>query len=108
MLLRIIKTKQNMETNHYIPQPVDTSGVALPEELLLLAEKMAENVHEVWAQTRKEQGWSYGPERDDAAKKHPCMVPYSQLSEEEKVYDRNTSQETLRFILKEGFHIVRD
>ncbi len=91
----------------YTPKPVDTSHVELSADLLQLAEMMAENVHEVWAQTRIGQGWTYGPERDDAAKKHPCLVPYSALPEEEKVYDRNTSLETLRFIIARGFDIVK-
>lgn len=95
------------EHNTYIPQPVDTSRVELSEDLLELAERMAENVHDVWAKTRIEQGWTYGLERNDAEKKHPCLVPYDQLPEEEKVYDRNTSLETLRFIVAEGFEIVR-
>lgn len=96
-----------MNTDNYIPRPVDTSAIVLPDELMELAERMAENVHEVWAQTRVEQGWTYGPERNDALKKHPCLVPYGDLPEEEKVYDRNTSQETLRFILAQGFEIVK-
>ena len=66
---------------------------------------MAKNVHEVWAKTRIEQGWTFGPQRDDANKKHPCLVPYEQLPEEEKVYDRNTSIETLKFIISNGFTI---
>ena len=78
---------------------------ALPSELSPLVELMAENVHDVWMRTRTEQGWTYGPERNDAEKKHPCLVPYDQLPEEEKVYDRNTSIETLRFIIDHGFDI---
>lgn len=89
------------------PNPVDTSQVELSEDLLELTERMADNVHDVWAKTRIEQGWTYGLERNDAEKKHPCLVPYDQLPEEEKVYDRNTSLETLRFIVAEGFEIVR-
>lgn len=91
----------------YNPHPINTSKVVLPDELMELAESMAENVHEVWAMTRIDQGWSYGPERDDANKKHPCLVPYSQLPEAEKVYDRNTSIETLKFILAKGFSIYQ-
>lgn len=94
-----------MKFETYIPQPVDTTSVTLPEELKPLAEEMAKNVHEIWSQTRISQGWTYGPERNDAEKKHPCLVPYEELPEEEKVYDRNTSLETLRFILAEGFII---
>ena len=89
----------------YNPKPVDTSKVKLSLDLLELAEKMAENVHDVWARTRIDQGWTYGPERNDAEKKHPCLVPYDQLPEEEKVYDRNTSIETLKFIISNGFEI---
>lgn len=92
----------------YIPTPMDTQDVQLPEELSALAEEMSKNVHEVWAQTRMAQGWSYGEERNDAEKKHPCLVPYEDLSEEEKAYDRNTSQETIKLILKLGFNITRE
>lgn len=91
----------------YTPNPIDTKEVALPEELNALAEEMARNVHEVWAQTRMEQGWTYGAERNDAQKKHPCLVAYDELSEEEKTYDRNTSVETIKLILKFGFKITR-
>lgn len=90
----------------YVPNPVDTTDVKLPMELESLVEEMAKNVHEVWAQARISQGWSFGEERNDAAKKHPCLVPYEELSEEEKTYDRNTSVQTLKLILKLGFKIT--
>ena len=69
---------------------------------------MLKNVHEVWAQTRISQDWTYGEERNDTQKKHPCLVPYEELPEEEKEYDRNTSVETIKLILKLGFKITRD
>lgn len=94
-----------MSTNKYIPQPIDTNDVKLPEELEVLVEHMAKNVHEIWAQERINQGWTYGDKRDDAKKHHPCLIPYDDLPEEEKVYDRNTSVETLKLILKLGFGI---
>lgn len=98
-----------METdNVYIPHPVDTADIQLPEELEPLAEEMAKNVHEVWAETRIRQGWRYGRLRDDEKKTHPCLVPYSELPEEEKEYDRNTSVSTLKLITKLGFRIVKD
>ena len=96
-----------MITKTYIPQPIDTSDVELPEELKPLVEEMAKNVHEVWAETRIKQGWTYGEQRNDELKTHPCLVPYEELPEEEKVYDRNTSIDTLKFILKEGFTISK-
>ena len=96
-----------MKNESYIPQPIDTKDVELPEELKALAEQMAKNVHEIWAETRIAQGWTYGPERNDAKKKHPCLIPYEERPEEEKVYDRSTSIETLKFILKVGFGIAK-
>lgn len=91
----------------YIPQPVDTIEVNLPEELKPLIEEMAKNVHEVWSQNRLNDGWTYGPVRDDSAKRHPCLVPYEDLPESEKAYDRATSLQTLKFILQSGFHISK-
>lgn len=91
----------------YIPQPIDTKEVTLPEELMVLVEAMAKNVHEVWAETRIEQGWTFGPERNDSLKHHPCLIPYEELPEEEREYDRNTAIGTLKLIQKLGFKITR-
>lgn len=99
--------KQIMESNKYIPAPADTSAVELPAELLPLVEEMARNVHEVWAANRLKDGWSYGPVRNDQLKHHPCLIPYDELPESEKEYDRATSQETLKLILSLGFKIGR-
>lgn len=90
----------------YIPQPMDTGDIELPAELQKLSEELAGNVHEVWSANRRADGWSYGPVRNDEKKLHPCMVPYDELPEREKDYDRSTSLETLKFILKSGFSIV--
>lgn len=92
----------------YFPNPVETRDVTLPKELKVLAEDIAKNVHEVWSAGRMKDGWTYGEERDDAEKKHPCLVPYEELSEEEKEYDRNTSLETLKLIIKLGFKITKE
>ena len=97
-----------MNKNNYTPHPIDTKDVALPKGLEVLAENIAKNVHEVWSAGRMKDGWRYGEERDDAEKKHPCLVPYEELSEEEKEYDRNTSQETLKLIIKLGFKITKE
>ena len=97
-----------MNKNNYIPKPIDTTGVALPKELNDLAEEIAKNVHEVWSEGRMKEGWTYGEKRDDVRKHHPCLVPYENLTETEKEYDRNTSQETLKLIMKLGFKIVKE
>ena len=94
-----------MEAKKYKPQPIDTTGVELPEELEMLVEQMSKNVHEVWAESRISQGWTYGEQRNDELKTHPCLIPYEELPEEEKDYDRNTSISTLKLIMKLGFTI---
>ena len=92
----------------YVPKPVDTTDIQLPQELNELVEKMAENVHEVWAQSRISQGWTYGAERNDSLKQHPCLVPYNELPEVEKAYDRDTAVGTLKLICKLGFKITKE
>lgn len=94
-----------MESNTYNPTPIDTNNVVLPTELNELAEQIAKNVHDVWAAGRMSEGWTYGEKRDDVLKKHPCLVPYENLDDSEKEYDRNTSLETLKLIIKLGFKI---
>lgn len=90
---------------NYKPKPIDTSDITLSEELLSLTEKIAENVHDVWAVGRLEQGWTYGSVRNDETKETPCLVPYNELPESEKEYDRNTALETIKLILKMGYSI---
>lgn len=93
---------------NYVPKPMDTSDVQLPVELDELVEMIAKNVHEVWAQNRMEEGWMYGEQRNDALKTHPCLIPYEELPEIEKAYDRDTAFGTLRLISKLGFKITKE
>ena len=93
--------------NGYIPKPVDTSGITLPQEILDIQEKLAKNTHETWAAQRLADGWKQGAERNDQEKIHPCLIPYEELSETEKNYDRNTAMETLKLIIALGYEIRR-
>ena len=92
---------------NYVPDPLDTTGVQLPADLEQLVEKMALNVHEVWAAGRIADGWTWGPVRDDAKKHHPCLVAYDDLPDSEKEYDRHTAVETLKLILSLGYRIEK-
>ena len=92
----------------YEPEPIDTGDIRLSEDLTALTERLAENTHEVWAANRKASGWTYGTERNDELKHSPCLVPYCELPESEKEYDRATAMETLRLIIKLGYKIVRE
>lgn len=89
----------------YKPNPINTSDIALPNDLIELTEKIAENVHEVWSQNRIKDGWKYGKVRNDERKETPCLIPYNELPESEKEYDRNTALETLKLIIKLGYDI---
>ena len=91
----------------YRPHPIDVSDVDLDADLLDLTEAIAENAHEVWALDRSTEGWTYGPRRDDAARQHPDMVPYCDLPDGEKEYDRRMAFQTLRLVKKLGFRVSR-
>ena len=96
-----------MDKIKYIPKPVDTSDVSLTNDMLELTELIAKNVHEVWAKQRIEEGWTYGPAKNSELKTTPCLVPYEELSESEKDYDRNTALETLKLVSKLGYKIEK-
>lgn len=92
----------------YQPKPMDTEHIRLPEELLELTEQIAENVHENWAAARVAEGWVYGPLRDDTKRQTPCLVPYDQLPEEEKEYDRRTALQTIKMMIALGYRITKE
>lgn len=91
----------------YIPNPIDTEDIEIDENLIELTETLAQNTHEVWAESRLREGWTYGEKRDDKLKTSPCLVPYQNLPENEKEYDRNTAMETIKLILKLGYNIEK-
>ena len=94
-------------TTNYTPQPLDTGHIKLPADVLVLIEVLAKNTHEVWAQQRLTEGWRYGAKRNDERKEHPCLMPYEDLPENEKKYDRNTAIETLKAVKLLGFSIEK-
>ena len=91
----------------YTPEPINTDDIELSEDIMELCELISKNTHDVWSKGRINDGWSYGEKRDDERKLHPCLVPYEELSEAEKEYDRKTSLETLKLIIKLGYNITK-
>lgn len=87
----------------YKPSPIDTAGIDLPKSLSELTEELARNAHDHWALLRIQEGWQWGECRNDRLKEHPDLVPYQDLSESEKQYDRNTAIETLKAIVALGY-----
>jgi hypothetical protein len=96
------------KTVTYQPKPIDTSTIALSKDLIDLTERLSEHTHDIWATQRMADGWTFGPERNDAAKKHPDLIPYADLPESEKEYDRKTAMETLKAIVAMGYRIERE
>ena len=100
--------RKDMKQKTYIPHPVDLEGIELTPQLEQLREAIAENAHEVWAAGRIKEGWTYGPERDDKLKTHPDLVPYSELPDSEKQYDRETAMNTIKLVMKLGYDMVKN
>ncbi|MGI8978172.1 MAG: RyR domain-containing protein [Pirellulaceae bacterium] len=91
----------------YHPQPLDTAHVTIPPTLESLLEKLAVNVHDIWADQRLRDGWKYGPARDDAKQEHPCLRPFHELPAAEQEYDRRVVRDTLRAMLAMGYRIEK-
>lgn len=92
----------------YTPHPIDTSDVVLSDDLLSLTELLAKNTHDNWAIKRIQEGYKYGINRDDSIKETPCLVPYEQLPESEKEYDRKSAMEALKLIIKLNYKIEKN
>jgi len=92
--------------NGYNPQPINVEDISLDANLEDLTEAIAENAHDIWARARMDEGWTYGPVRDDARKQHPDLVPYAQLPDSEKEYDRLMAMNTLRLVRRLGYDII--
>ncbi len=90
----------------YTPAPVDTGHVPVPAELLPLIETLARNTHDVWAAKRTGEGWVYNVKLDAAAKTHPSLVPYEELPESEKEYDRQTALQAVKLLIALGYTLL--
>jgi RyR domain len=91
----------------YRPSPIDTSTVQLTADHAELISQLTKNAHEIWAQKRIADGWSYGPSRDDTLKTHPCLVPFEVLPDSEKEYDRAMVDAVVRAAVSLGFRIEK-
>lgn len=71
-------------------------------------EFLAELEHERWARTRAEQGWQPGPDRDDAAKVHPDLVPWDELPPARRQIDREHVRAIPEVLSHVGLRIARE
>jgi voltage-gated potassium channel Kch len=74
-----------------------------PEEI----ERMAEMEHERWCRERAADGWTYAPTRDDERKTTPYLVPWDDLADDVKDYDRHAVRAMPELLTHAGFEIVR-
>ncbi|XP_076834098.1 ryanodine receptor 3 isoform X8 [Brachyhypopomus gauderio] len=103
----LLGTTHVLSQASFIPTPVDTSQVVMPLHLEKVRDRLAENIHELWAMNKIELGWSYGKMRDDNKRQHPCLVDFSKLPETERNYNLQMSTETLKTLLAVGCHMVQ-
>lgn len=101
----MIQVLQSVE--EYEPHPIDVDSIPLDGDLEELQEAIAENAHDIWAEARKKEGWTYGKERDDSNKLHPDLIPYTALPESEKEYDRIMAFKTIKLVKKLGYKIIK-
>ena len=92
--------------NDYFPSPIDTSAVEIAVHLAELTELLARHAHDLWALQRLREGWRWGQKRDDTARTHPCLIPYDDLPESEKEYDRNAALGTIKAVIASGYRIT--
>jgi len=97
-----------MPDGSYNPQPIVVDDIELDEDLLELREAIAENAHDVWARQRMNEGWTYGSQRDDEKMHHPDLIPYAQLTEGEKEYDRQMAFNTIKLVIKLGYDLIKN
>ena len=95
------------DSKTYSPQFVDLEHVELLNGFDELREAIAENAHNTWAMERQSEGWTYGYKRDDAKLETPDMVPYPQLPESEKQYDRIMAEKTLKLFIALGYKVEK-
>ncbi len=70
-------------------------------------ERLARMEHDRWMQEKMASGWTYGPERNNALKIHDKLVPYDQLSEQDKDMDRDPVRKIPEMLANVGWGVVR-
>lgn len=82
-------------------------GRAEPLELApAIVEPLAEAEHRRWMDDRRASGWTHGAVRDDAARHHPDLVPWSELAEADREKDREVIRGMGTVLADVGFDVV--
>ena len=97
-----------MEQIAFTPNPVDTTSIEVPAYIEGVRDRLAENLHEIWAMYKIEQGWKYSEFRNDAQKLHNCITQFEMLPQDEKHYDSTLAMETLKTMFAIGYEVIID
>jgi hypothetical protein len=68
-------------------------------------EKIAKIEHNRWCEEKISNGWIYGPKRDNELKTSPYLVPWEELDEDVKNYDRDSVRNIPKILYKAGLEI---
>ena len=69
------------------PDWQNESAVAGVKFKLANLDATPEDMHKNWCKAKLNDGWTYGIEKNPNKKTHPCLLPYDQLPEEQRVKD---------------------
>lgn len=108
--------ESNVEAALRIPFILELVGLTLeegtgiaPEIQEILKEKlevMAAAEHGGWEEQKRIDGWTYSRKPLESALGHNCLIPYDQLPDDVKQYDRNTINKYPVYAKLAGFKIV--
>lgn len=71
-------------------------------------ELLAEKEHDRWMIAKAGEGWTYGREKDPARKTHPSLVPYSDLTREDRDRDRLAVRNIPKLLAMVNLKVVRN
>uniref|UniRef100_A0A915K5J2 B30.2/SPRY domain-containing protein n=1 Tax=Romanomermis culicivorax TaxID=13658 RepID=A0A915K5J2_ROMCU len=95
-----------LQEHTFAPKPVDIAQIMLSAQVEAVTDKLAENMHELWAVNKIEDGWTYGDKRSESRRNHPCLTTYEKLGLSEKTYNLNLARDTIKAIIAMGYHIA--
>lgn len=75
-----------------------TSAMVTVQALLDNPDTSPEDLHDIWMNTKKADGWVYGETKDREKKTHPSIVPYDDLNVVEKYKDHLVRDIVLSYV----------
>ena len=116
--LTALMREANFDSARTIPRKLKLFNIELHKsmagvepELLKLTPDEVETLskweHTRWNWQKILQGWVYGPEKSETKMTHPCILPWSKLTEKIREYDRQNVRLIPEIIRNAGYHAVR-